>query len=648
MKKRNRKTKGLFGLLTLSIVAMLTACGGSSTSSSNLSNNTNSDTSDSVDIPDEIDSSNEETTVIKETDTTLTDEEKIVDIPTEAIKIELSDNKTNSGTGYSVSDNVVTISSDGAYVISGTLSNGSIVIKKNIYAHLFLNNVDITSLTGSPIIFKKDSSHTNPSVVTLVSGTENKLIDANLETYTSGDEADDGTFDNNATFYSKRSITFNGDGTLSVLSNYHQGIRVKGDLSILAGNVAINAYDHAIKGDDNIYFLGGTINATSTNGDGVKTDEPSETDVYDGTLYNAKFKDVNLTIDSKYDGIQVENNVLFDGGTYSITTYGGLKNRASYEKDYEYDDNGNIVYEDGEAQLNSCKAVKTGYDWTESMVDGYSSIIVESGTFTIDAVDDAFNANNMMIVNGGEFKIQAGDDGMHADALFEFNDGTIDITTCYEGLEAANMTFNGGTANIVATDDGINASNKHSTITDDMAYDSACQMYFNGSQIYVYADGDGIDSNGAAQFNKGNIVVEGPSSGANSAIDTNGGYVINGGTIIAAGTSEMLELAKNNSSQYSATLSVAITKGNVIKITDSNDNVIGTYTASKSASCLTFSSSDLVLNGTYNLYVDGTLKTSWKQTVLVYSNVTATNGQNEGQPGGSGQPGGGNNPGPHN
>jgi hypothetical protein len=110
----------------------------------------------------------------------------------------------------------------------------------------------------------------------------------------------------------------------------------------------------------------------------------------------------------------------------------------------------------------------------------------------------------------------------------------------------------------------------------------------------------------------------------------------------------MLELAKNNSSQYSATLSVAITKGNVIKITDSNDNVIGTYTASKSASCLTFSSSDLVLNGTYNLYVDGTLKTSWKQTVLVYSNVTATNGQNEGQPGGSGQPGGGNNPGPHN
>jgi hypothetical protein len=640
MKKFTKnKKKGLM-FLGLSLVALLSACGANSSTSGSSATNVNTDDSDSQDIPDEKDTTGEGTAITDETSTTESDEEKISAIPTTATEIKLVDDGTIAGTGYEVDGNEITITSDGSYALTGTLSNGFIVVKKNVFAHLYLNGVSITSLTGSPLIFKKDTTHDYPSVITLVEGSTNTLVDANLATYTSGDLDDDGTYANNATFYAKRSVSVNGTGTLNIKSYYHEGVHIKGDATVLDGNIVVDSYDHGFKGDDNIYFLGGTVDITSSAGDGVKTDEPDEGDAYDASLYNAKFGAVNLTIDAKYDGIQVENSILFDGGVYNITTYGGLKNRSTYEKDYEYDDNGNVVYEDGEAQLVSAKSIKTSYDWTSSMVDGYSSIYVKSGTFVIDAVDDAFNANNALIIDGGTFNIQAGDDGMHADSVFTFNDGTINISLSYEGLEASNMNFVGGTATVYATDDGINASDKHTSVADGQ-YDSTCQMYFNGSTIYVSAEGDGIDSNGTAQFNAGVVTVEGPTNGGNSAIDTNGGYVINGGTIIAASAVGMVENPKSNGTQYSATLSASITKGTVVKFTDNDGNEITSYTATKNGGCVMLSSNLLKLNGTYKLYLNGTLTTTWTQDSLVFSNVSTQNGMGEGQPGGQGQPGGG-------
>jgi len=642
----NKKTIGLGALLTLSLTFLLAACGSTTSSSDDNSDNVNNNTNESQTIPDEVDTSTDSTTISESTSKTNTTEERTTSIPTTATKIVLVQDGTVAKTGVTVSKNVVTISSDGSYVLSGTLTDGYIVIKKNTFVHLYLNEVTISTSTGSPFVFKKDESHTDPSVVTLVKGSVNTITDANLETYTSGDENDDGTFANNAAFYAKRAVTFNGEGSLTVKSYYHAGIRTKGNLSILDGTFTINAYDNGIKGDTNLFLLGGDLNVTSLAGDGIKTDEPDTTDTYSATLYNAKFKDVNLTIDAKYDAIQVYNMVFFDGGTYNLTNYGKVANRSTYEKDYDLDENGNKQYDDnGDVELVSSKTIKTGLDWASDMSDGSSSIYIKSGDFTIDSVDDAFNANNGLFVEGGTFEIKAGDDGMHADSVFEISGGTVNISTCYEGMEAAKMIFAGGDVSINSTDDGINAANKHGSVADGQ-YDSACQIYFNGTNIYVSAAGDGIDSNGCAQFNDGTILIEGPSDSGNSAIDTNGGYVINGGTIIAAGSTGMLELPKSNGTQYSATLSATITKGTVIKFTDESGNTLYTYTATKTGGSVTYSSSKLALNGTYKLYINGSLSKSWTQSVMSFSDVTTSNGSNEGVPGGSGQPGGGNNKGP--
>ena len=69
--------------------------------------------------------------------------------------INLSDSSTTAkGSGATFSDNVLTITSAGTYVISGKLSDGQIVVnctdKANV--HIVLNNADITSSDSAAIL----------------------------------------------------------------------------------------------------------------------------------------------------------------------------------------------------------------------------------------------------------------------------------------------------------------------------------------------------------------------------------------------------------------------------------------------------------------------------------------------------------------
>jgi hypothetical protein len=74
------------------------------------------------------------------------------------------DNKTNS----------ITITAAGVYALSGTLSNGSVVVDVDGNVNLILNGVNITSADGAPVaLFGKQKK-----VVTLAAGTRNVLTDA--------------------------------------------------------------------------------------------------------------------------------------------------------------------------------------------------------------------------------------------------------------------------------------------------------------------------------------------------------------------------------------------------------------------------------------------------------------------------------------
>ncbi len=153
---------------------------------------------------------------------------------------------------------------------------------------------------------------------------------------------------------------------------------------------------------------------------------------------------------------------------------------------------------------NGKNGVKSGATTDE---EGAASLTIRELTLNIDApVNDAVNAEQQLNIESGSLTISAGDDALHCDlSLTVGASGTagpdIDITGCYEGIEAANLAIRSGDIDITATDDCLNAANSDLT-----GYSST--MDISGSTINAYTSGgDGFDSNGSLTISGGVIAV---------------------------------------------------------------------------------------------------------------------------------------------
>ena len=130
------------------------------------------------------------------------------------------------GEGATVNGSSVTVTAAGTYQISGTLTDGQIIVDtadaENVT--LVLDGVDITSQTSAPIYV----ANAEKVIMILAAGSENIVTDG--DTYLALDESGEP----NATIFSKDDLTINGEGALIVNANYNNGIVSKDDLNMLA------------------------------------------------------------------------------------------------------------------------------------------------------------------------------------------------------------------------------------------------------------------------------------------------------------------------------------------------------------------------------------------------------------------------------
>lgn len=196
-------------------------------------------------------------------------------------------------------------------------------------------------------------------------------------------------------------------------------------------------------------------------------------------------------------------------------------------------------------------------DHSTKGIKASNEIQILNGTVSIKAYDDAIHANNEstlengdtptgnIIISGGIITLYSNDDGIHADGILTIQNGTVTVSNSYEGLEGTKVILNGGFVSVTSKDDGINA-----TTTSDTA------IFINAGTLYVYAGGDGIDSNSRVSykgivFAGGNTVVISTSSG-NSAIDTESGYSYEGGRVVAIMPSGGMSSEATHASNFSS------------------------------------------------------------------------------------------------
>ena len=584
MTKRKIISAGLACLLAMSLMA----CGKENASKSDDKTNSESSTSGKT-ITSVTQISNIDTSDM------FTSRDKEIGYDTSsAVTVTLDGEKTSvSAAGTAYADGVLTISSEGTYIISGSLKGQiKVSVSDTEKVQLVLRDATITNESSAAIYV----SEADKVFVTL-EGTNSLAVTG--EFVNSDDVNIDGAV------FSKSDITFNGNGTLNVKCTYGHAIVSKDDLKVTGGTYVIDAGKDGLSGKDSVRIADGNFTITAGN-DGIqsKNDDAEKGYVYieDGT-FDIKTGGGSANASAKTDG--------FSGGFYrNGKNMGGFEQSTSETSDSE-----------------SAKAIKASFD-----------INIAGGTFVIDSCDDSIHANSNVCIENASFTVASGDDGIHADVSVLIQSGSIKITKSYEGIEGLNITVNGGDVELVSSDDGFNAAggNDMSSMNGRPGQNtfaestSAGDVYLRiaGGNITVNADGDGLDSNGTLFVSGGTIYVYGPTNSGNGALDYGSNAQITGGTIMAFGYGSMAQNFGNTSTQGSILYNISATAAADTKVTlkDSSGKEIVSTVSPKTFNSVVISTPDITANGTYTLTI-GSSDYEITMSGLIYGNGGGMGGQ---------------------
>lgn len=495
-----------------------------------------------------------------------------------ATAITLSDDASScDSSSVSISDNTITITDEGTYLLTGSLSDGQVIVNADDKkVQLVLDSVDINCDTSSALYVKA----ADKVFVTLASDSENTLSNTNDFV-----AIDDNNID--AVIFSKDDLTLNGSGTLTVTAKYGHGIVSKDDLVITSGTYQITAAKHALSGKDSVRIADGVLTLDAGT-DGIHSENAD--DDTKGFIYIAN-GDISITADS--DGFDAEETLQVDGGNIEV---------AAGDDGLHAD--GDLIITDG--TINVTKS----YEGLEGM-----TVTIEDGDISVVSSDDGINASgdgsSGDSSQGGTPPEKPDDSDFTEDRPelpngFDKNDNSSADSNSDSNSDSKPADLPDGNAGPGDENGGPGGSNGGPGGGMEEATDYNL-IQISGGKIYINASGDGIDSNGNLTVTGGEIYVDGPTSGGDGALDCSGTTLISGGTVIAVGSSGMAENFDSSSAQGSiiTTVSDSMITGN-ITLTDSEGNTIVSYSPSKEYSSVVISCADLKEGETYTLVAGDT------------------------------------------
>lgn len=474
------------------------------------------------------------------------------------VTVTLADGASRAnGSGVSVDGNVITITGEGTYLFTGTLTNGQIVVEAGDEdkVQLVLAGAHITREGGAALYILDGDK----IFLTLAEGTENAF--ASVGEFV---RQDDNTVD--GAVFSKSDITLNGAGSAVITCETGHGVVAKDDLKVTGGSWTVDAYAKGLEANDSFRMAGGEVSIIA-GADGVQVE--NEEDLSRGYVY---IEGGTLNVESVGDGISATGVLHVAGGVLTLATTD---------------------------TVDSAKGLKSD-----------NRIEVAGGTISMITADDGIHTNGSTLISGGDITIYSGDDGIHSDSTTEITGGSITVPASYEGIEGANVIISGGYVSVVTSDDGINAgggadgSGYGGRGSNFEAGASACNVTINGGEVHVNAEGDGLDANGSLFINGGLIYVNGPTTSFNGTLDFDGAATVTGGTVVATGPNSWLQNFGTASTQGSilCTFDSYLAPGTEITVTDNaTGQVIVSYTAEKGFQSVIISSSELVVGGFYTV-----------------------------------------------
>lgn len=490
---------------------------------------------------------------------------------------------TASSDSVKISGSTVQITEEATYVISGELTDGMLIVNAPDTAKLqiVLNGANITSKTSAALyILEADKVF-----VTLAEGTNNALVNGGSFTAIDNNNIDGALF-------SKQDLTLNGAGSLTVTSPAGHGIVCKDDLVITGGTYTIHSASHAVDANDSVRISEASF--TLDAGKDAIHCENTE-DAEKGFIY---ISSGSIKAEAEGDGIAASAYLQIEGGTFDLLIGGGSENGTKASS-------GNYGGFMGGGPGGMRPGGNQNTTTTEDSVSmkglkAANSILISGGIFNIDSADDSIHSDVSVTINGGTFTIASGDDALHAEDTLTVTAGKIDISKCYEGLEALHIDVRGGDIKLKASDDGLNAAGGTDQSGTEggrdgmfgggpggmgggrpgggghggMSANSNGSIKISGGNLYINSSGDGLDANGTLEISGGYTVVVGPTQGDTATLDYDKSGIITGGTFIGTGAAGM---AQTFSDSQQGVVAVSVgnqAAGTRIVLKDKSGNVI--------------------------------------------------------------------------
>ena len=305
------------------------------------------------------------------------------------------------------------------YRLSGSSTDGGLVLNGNYKLRMDLNGVSLTSKNGCPM----DIECGKRIEVKMLKDTENTFVDGAGNTQ-------------KGAFYAKGHLEFKGKGTLNVTGNAKHAICAGeylqfkpscGTVNILS---AVSDGIHCGKGkqnDDNSRFImdGGTVNVSGAGSDCIDCDDYGSAFINGGTLT------LNVT-QSDGTGLKADSIVYMTGGHIRLNVSGDISQGIRYCMDGHF--TGGTI--DGTISGNGAKGIKAKK--------------AKSGSTVMNGADAHFDGTDMSLtISGGTYTVDNTKCyGLHIDKDLYQTAGTItfDITNAEADSYKAKATYlTGGT-----------------------------------------------------------------------------------------------------------------------------------------------------------------------------------------------------------
>lgn len=305
-------------------------------------------------------------------------------------------------TSVKIEETTITITKAGTYLIQGTM-DGNIIVdaKDDAKVRLILDNATIRCDATAPLYVK----NADKVFVTLAPDSENHLINTG-----EFEAIDDNNID--GAVFAKDDITFNGLGSLEVVSKRGHGIVCKDQLCITSGTYQITAAKKGLSGKDSVCIANGDFNINSGS-TGIASN--NEDDSKKGFVY---ITGGNIHIEAENKGISAITSAVLAGGSVTVE-----KSKEGMEAKIVEIAGGSHLFKATDDGINA----STGNDGSgmpgknKSNTGDSAKVLISGGNTEIIAQGDGIDSNGTLEVSGGVLLVSGSETDWNSAIDYEYD-----------------------------------------------------------------------------------------------------------------------------------------------------------------------------------------------------------------------------------